>query len=355
MTRLRFAVLAAAVVSTGYLWLSPVDGQTTPTCDGVAATIVGTEGDDVLRGTERRDIMVGLGGNDILRGLGGDDLICGDNGRDRLFGGAGNDVLNGGKKNDIIKGDAGRDILRGNQGIDRLFGGGGGDRLEGGSGTRDKLFGKGGFDICVDPQGATLTDTCEDARVPGRTFNDDFAGSLAPGWSWVNPDPGGRSLTTSPGALAIDVQRDPFNVLVRPSPPGAYRITTLVRFQPTSNFQFAGLVVLGEDTANRIQFGRAFCNGPACWGDGAYLDNMVDAEIIGGPDSTPLGRLDEVYLSLVFDGARYTAYVSPDATTWTPVGSVVRQFTSSRVGLIAAQAQTITTTAEFDFFTLNQL
>jgi hypothetical protein len=355
MVRIRLALLGVAVLSTSLVWLSPVGGQETPTCDGLAATILGTEGDDVLMGTKGPDIMVGLGGNDVLRGLGGNDVMCGDNGRDRLFGGTGNDMLNGGKKNDILKGDQGRDLLFGNQGNDRLFGGGGGDHLEGGSGTRDKLFGKGGFDVCSDPQDTTVTGTCEDAQVPGRTFTDPFVSTLAAGWSWVNPDPGGWSLTASPGALEIDVTKVPQNVLVRSAPLGAYRITTLVRFEPTSNFQFAGLVVLGDELGNHVQFGRAYCNGPQCVGDGAYLDNVMNGMLVGGPDSTPLGTVRQVYLSIVFDGTSYTGYVSPDATTWTPVGSVVRQFASSRVGLIAGQAQTLNTTAEFDFFTINQL
>ena len=67
--------------------------QTEAMCEGTTATIVGTEGDDVLTGTAGNDVIVGLGGNDVIRGLRGDDLICGDAGRDRLFGGKGNDNL----------------------------------------------------------------------------------------------------------------------------------------------------------------------------------------------------------------------------------------------------------------------
>ncbi|MBT8239689.1 MAG: DUF4352 domain-containing protein [Acidimicrobiia bacterium] len=132
------------------------------------ATKVGTEGNDFLLGTEGVDVIVGLGGNDIIRGLGGNDYLCGGNGRDRLFGGFGNDYLEGGKKNDIIKGDQGRDQLFGNQGNDRLFGGPGRDVLEGGSGVRDKLFGKGSWDVCNDPQGTTIYDgTCEEGDGAG--------------------------------------------------------------------------------------------------------------------------------------------------------------------------------------------
>ena len=50
------------------------DGSST-TCFGQAATIVGTEGDDVLRGTDGADVISGLGGTDIIDGLRGADLL----------------------------------------------------------------------------------------------------------------------------------------------------------------------------------------------------------------------------------------------------------------------------------------
>ena len=59
------------------------------TCSGERATIVGTQGRDVLRGSAGRDVIAGLGGNDRLSGLEGNDLICGGKGRDTIRGGAG--------------------------------------------------------------------------------------------------------------------------------------------------------------------------------------------------------------------------------------------------------------------------
>jgi len=162
---LRTALIACALIATVLAAPPPAAAQV-PTCDGVDATVVGTEGDDILIGTSGNDVIVGLGGNDILRGLDGDDILCGGNGRDRAFGGKGNDRLYGGKKNDILKGDQGFDYLEGNQGNDRLFGGGAMDVLLGGSGTRDKLFGKGGTnDTCDDPQGTTFVNTCETLAI----------------------------------------------------------------------------------------------------------------------------------------------------------------------------------------------
>jgi Ca2+-binding RTX toxin-like protein len=54
-------------------------------CKRVAATIVGTEGDDVIIGTPGRDIIHGLGGADEIRSRGGNDVVCAGAGRDVVY------------------------------------------------------------------------------------------------------------------------------------------------------------------------------------------------------------------------------------------------------------------------------
>lgn len=76
------------------------------TCEGRAATHLGTPGDDVLSGTNGDDVMVGLGGDDTISGLLGNDVICGDEGSDRLAGFAGDDRILGG-----LDSDAGGDVI----------------------------------------------------------------------------------------------------------------------------------------------------------------------------------------------------------------------------------------------------
>ncbi len=202
---LRIAAAAVLLASTLVSAASASGAQATPTCDGVPATIVGTEGDDILLGTEGRDVIVGLGGNDTIRGFGGADIICGDNGRDRLFGGRGTDIIFGGKKNDLVKGDGGPDLLYGNQGRDLVIGGSGADYLEGGSGLVDRLIGKAGIDTCVDRQTATVTELCEDplGPVPARGTALDVVG--VEGSDVLNfrlrPDPSSRVLATAAPAL----------------------------------------------------------------------------------------------------------------------------------------------------------
>jgi Ca2+-binding RTX toxin-like protein len=162
-----------------------------PLCDGWAATLVGTSGDDTVTGTSGRDVIIGLGGDDIIDGRGGDDVICAGSGNDEIRGKAGNDYLygddghdklNGGTGNDFIDGGSGKDTVAyfgaadgvivnlssgsgggSDQGADTLAGvehvmgslhgdvlkgNGGGNRLKGLAG-RDELRGMGGNDTLI--------------------------------------------------------------------------------------------------------------------------------------------------------------------------------------------------------------
>lgn len=87
--KVRFRVLVVAVAAA-LIGSSSV----------VAATIVGTPKNDVLRGTAKADKLDGKAGNDRLYGLAGNDL---------LVGGPGNDILTGGSGVDTFKCGPGRD------------------------------------------------------------------------------------------------------------------------------------------------------------------------------------------------------------------------------------------------------
>jgi hypothetical protein len=100
-----------------------------PTCGGLAATIVGTQGTETITGTAGPDVIAALGGNDTVNALGGDDVVCGGPGADHL---------------------------KGQGGSDRLLGQAGGDRLVGGPG---------GGDVCNGgPAADRATSSCEKAR-----------------------------------------------------------------------------------------------------------------------------------------------------------------------------------------------
>ena len=117
-----------------------------PTCNGLPATIVGTNGDDVIVGTKGNDVIVAFDGDDIVRGGSGDDVICGGDGADTLTGDRGHDVLLGEKGQDHLDGSRGQDELYGGNGADILIGGNGADQIWGNRGA-DFLNGNRGADV----------------------------------------------------------------------------------------------------------------------------------------------------------------------------------------------------------------
>jgi uncharacterized repeat protein (TIGR01451 family) len=122
-----------------------------PTCRGVAATVVGTPGADVLSGTSGPDVIVALGGNDTINSGAGRDLICA---------GAGNDFVSGGSAADRIFGAGGGDRLLGRGGPDVIKAGPGADLLKGGKGS-DRLRGGAGLDRCLGGPGRNSIRSCE--------------------------------------------------------------------------------------------------------------------------------------------------------------------------------------------------
>ncbi len=146
-------------------------------CKGKVATLVGTEGNDVLVGTPGEDVVVGLAGNDRIKTGNGNDTICagggkdrvragnsakggfdlalGEGGRDKLFGQGGRDRLKGGGGKDLIKAGSGKDRLAGQKGNDQLRGQGGADKMNGGPGR----------DLCNGGAGQDTATKCEKVQL----------------------------------------------------------------------------------------------------------------------------------------------------------------------------------------------
>ncbi len=95
----------------------------TGTCAGKAATLSGTNGDDVIKGTAGNDVIQTGLGNDVIYGLTGNDILCGGEGDDVLIGADGIDSLNGEGGNDILQGGNANDTLNGGLGNDTCDGG----------------------------------------------------------------------------------------------------------------------------------------------------------------------------------------------------------------------------------------
>ncbi|MGI9601005.1 MAG: family 43 glycosylhydrolase [Acidimicrobiales bacterium] len=117
------------------------DWRPPPTCQGLAPTVLGTPGADVLTGTPGPDVIVGRGGHDEINGGGGDDVICGGGGADVIAGGRGNDRIRGDGGADRVTAGGGKDVVEGGPGADHLRGGPGKDQIRGGGHT-DECWGE---------------------------------------------------------------------------------------------------------------------------------------------------------------------------------------------------------------------
>jgi Ca2+-binding RTX toxin-like protein len=157
-----------------------------PTCDGLVATIIGTQGDDLLNGTPNADVIVGLGGNDVIRGGLGDDVICGGSGDDNIAGQGDDDRLFGEQDDDILDGgeggccnvptNTGDDLLHGNQGDDELHTSDFptlGSTLHGDQGD-DELFVWSGGWAYGDNGNDTIRQYSRDAVLDGGNGNDEI-------------------------------------------------------------------------------------------------------------------------------------------------------------------------------------
>lgn len=147
----------AAVLVGGAAVLGGGAASGTPTylCFGQVATIVGTDGDDLLIGREdTADVIVGLGGDDTIRGA--EDVNAGTAPGDRLCGGPGVDYIRGAVGEDRIQGGGGDDDVDGSFGYDVVARGGPGhDRVSDCdseyTGGAHRMFGGPGDDhLCVD-------------------------------------------------------------------------------------------------------------------------------------------------------------------------------------------------------------
>lgn len=143
-------------------------GATGPTCMGLRATVVGTDGADRLEGTSGADVIVGGGGDDHIVGHAGDDVICGGPGDDVVLGGTGSDRLVGGRGRDTLRGGGGADHVHGGRNGDRLMGGPGPDVLDGAAGN-DRVNGGAGDDL--------LRSGVGNDRLIGGSGTDELAGS----------------------------------------------------------------------------------------------------------------------------------------------------------------------------------
>ena len=161
-----------------------------------SVTIMGGQGNDVLKGGTQSDSLLGGSGNDTLYGNGGKDHLWGGDDLDKLWGGDLGDILDGGDHDDELYGEGGddtlygwqgNDTLHGHDGIDELFGGSGHDVLWGGAkddylvgdSGNDKLYGGTGDDQLWGSDGNdTLAGGFDDDYLNGGDDNDKLDGQI---------------------------------------------------------------------------------------------------------------------------------------------------------------------------------
>ena len=200
MTRSLLAIVVVASTLAVVTSLGVSAAQPMPTGrisrGPVICSIVGTDGNDVLRGTPADDVICGLNGDDALVGLGGADVVAGGRGNDRIDGGGGRDELDGGRGADLVRGGASADHVEGGHGRDVVSGDGGSDIVQGGRAD----------DFCV-------------ATEDGIVGND-----------VANGGPGFDVFTADDGDLLVDVESS--NACLGPPPPRCPRVGAGERSRP---------------------------------------------------------------------------------------------------------------------------
>lgn len=202
------------------------------------------------------------------------------------------------------------------------------------------------------------------AQADSLIWRDEFdSEALDPAWFWVNENSDRWNLTEQPGFLRI--YASPYgtggeNLLLRPISEADFTIETRLLFEPDTNFQFAGLVIY-QDQANFLQFGRAFCDVPdVCVGNGIYFDYVAGSDGVNGNFATPVDTSSEAFLRLEKRGAMVKAFYSGDGgISWYEFGThwLSSEFQASAVGLTAAQDLNTPEwdiPADFDFFELSE-
>lgn len=190
-------------------------------------------------------------------------------------------------------------------------------------------------------------------------YRDDFEGALAPGWNWIREEEDQWSLTKRHGFLRffLEPASYPRNLLLRPAPEGDFEISTRVLFTPSSNKQFAGLLIYQDDD-NRLKLGRAYAyfdwDPDLSPGNAIYFDNKVQGQYGCPSFGTVTDSVSEAYLKIRREGNLYSAYYSPDGVTWTLTGQHVAELESISIGLIA-RGTSLTEIADFDYILIETL
>ncbi len=182
------------------------------TCDGLTATIVGTNIGETIQGSSAGDVIQALGGNDTIYPMNGDDHACGQDGLDTIdeitTSSYGIDSFLGGPDADILHDGlgGGGGFLFGNGGDDAIYAWIGDDQIEGGPGA-DYMAGLDGNDIMLGHDGADTIygDQGNDDVYDGNGVDELHGGSGTSDDLWLcdtdnSPPPAGFEATHGPSS-----------------------------------------------------------------------------------------------------------------------------------------------------------
>ena len=169
-----------------------------------------------------------------------------------------------------------------------------------------------------------------------------------PLFTGVKPSPCGYlSMEARPGGLLYDSD-DAEELLLRSVPFVDYEVTTAVEFEPTEDFEMAGLLIY-EDDSNFVMLGRGFCS--ACGGNQIYMDCETGGTVQPS-HAVATSNAHTAFLKIAKRQSVFYGYYSEDGEDWLLVGEhSCSGLMPQGIGLAAfgGQSSTSPSVARFDF------